>query len=245
MLRYKLTIAYDGTNFSGWQIQPNARTVEETIEKAFIEVLQQPVDIVGQGRTDAGVHARGQVAHVDLPGEIDIDKTIFGVNSLTGDEVKIIQIERVRADFHARFDAISREYSYRIAIKPSPLLRHISWHVQHPLDFTKLEECAALLKGEFDFSAFAKSGSEPFTTLCTISANVFERKNDFILYRITANRFLRNMVRRLVGTMVRVAEGKLEVKEFQQMLQNPETDSPTFTAPAQGLVLEKVLYKID
>lgn len=244
MPRYKLTIAYDGTNFSGWQIQPNATTVEDTIEKAFTEILQLPVDIVGQGRTDAGVHARGQVAHVDLPDGIDLDKTIFGVNSLTGDEVKIIHIQQVEDGFHARFDAISREYSYTIATKPTPLLRHMTWHNHHPMDFTKLEECAALLKGEFDFSAFAKGGSEPFTTLCTIASNKFEQQDHLILYRVTANRFLRNMVRRLVGTMARVAEGKLEVKDFQQMLQNPKKNSPTFTAPAQGLVLEKVLYKI-
>lgn len=243
MPRYKLTIAYDGTHFSGWQIQPNAVTVEQILEDAFSKILQKPVDLTGQGRTDAGVHARGQVAHVDLPEDTDIQKLIYGVNGMAGDEIQVIDYEEVTGDFHARFDAIAREYEYTITIRNLPLKRHYSWALRQPADEAILRECAKLLAGEFDFSGFSKFNEDNYTTLCTIEKSEFEFRGESIIYRIKANRFLRNMVRRLVGTMVRTAQGKMEIAQFKQALENPGSNTPTHNAPAKGLVLQKVFYK--
>lgn len=243
MPRYKLTIAYDGTHFSGWQIQPNDRTVEETLEDAFSKVLQEPIDLIGQGRTDAGVHARGQTAHVDFPDHANPDKVIYGVNGIVGDEIQIVDFEIADTEFHARFNAIAREYEYTITPKPNPLQRHYSWGLRHPVEVEKLHKCAAMLKGEFDFAGFSKFNEDNFTTVCEIHRSKFEVDEEIIRYHIQANRFLRNMVRRLAGTMVRVAQGKMTISDFKTALENPDSKIPTYTAPAKGLVLEKVFYK--
>lgn len=241
-MRYKLTIEYNGANFSGWQIQPDARTVEGELEKAFSKILQRDIDLIGQGRTDAGVHARGQVAHVDLVGVKDPQKLIFGVNGLAGREVYIQKIEKVHSDFHARFDATSREYVYTILKKTSPLLDHLAWAQTGAIENSKLLQCAELLRGEFDFAGFSKYNEENFTTLCTIYKSEFEEFDDRWIFRISANRFLRNMVRRIIGTMMEVGKGKLSVSDFSKLLKNPDSDVKTFTAPAKALVLEKVFY---
>lgn len=243
MQKYKLTIEYDGTDFSGWQIQPDDQTVEGVLEQVFSKVLQQEIDLIGQGRTDAGVHARGQTAHVDLPEGTDINKLLLGVNGLAGDQIQIIGFEEVEAEFHARFDAIGREYEYTIMQRSMPLHRHFSWSLRQPADVEVLHKCAAVLKGEFDFAGFSKFNEDNYTTLCEIRRSEFEVEGEIIRYHIQANRFLRNMVRRLVGTMVRVAQGKMTFAQFEEALQDPQSNIPTYTAPARGLVLEKVFYK--
>jgi tRNA pseudouridine38-40 synthase len=243
MPRYKLTIEYDGTDFSGWQIQPDDRTLEDTLEKAFSTVVQRSIDLVGQGRTDAGVHAKGQVAHVDLPKDTDLDKLLHGVNKMVGNEIEVTHIESVHQDFHARFDAIARQYEYTITTRNIPLLHRYAWDVHQPVDIQKLQECSAILEGEIDFAGFSKFNEDNKTTLCEIHQTEFEVEGEIIRYHIRANRFLRNMVRRLVGTMIHVAQGKKSVKNFQQKLQKPAFKMPTHTAPAKGLVLEKTFYK--
>ncbi len=243
MNRYKLKIEYDGTNFSGWQIQPNAPTVEKTLEDAFSTILQTDIDLVGQGRTDAGVHAIGQTAHVDLPKAVDAKDLIYKVNKLIGKEIQIVGIEEVAVDFHARFDAIARQYEYTITKRWMPLQERYAWQLNQSLDCSKLENCAKLLEGEFDFAGFSKFNEDNLTTLCEIQLSKFEQEGEVIKYHIRANRFLRNMVRRLVGTMVRVAQGKMTFDEFKTALEDPGSKTPTYTAPAKGLVLEKVFYK--
>tara|TARA_R110000868_G_scaffold378658_3_gene644148 strand:- start:476 stop:1213 length:738 start_codon:yes stop_codon:yes gene_type:complete len=243
MKRFKLTIEFDGTNFSGWQIQPNSRTVEEELEKAFSKILQQPIDLIGQGRTDAGVHAKGQVAHVDLPDTISPEKLLFGVNGMIGKEIHIHEIEEVDSEFHARFDAQYREYEYTILKNTSPLREQTSWFPHHSIDIQKVKECCALLKGEFDFSGFSKFNEDNYTTLCTILLSEIEDRSEEIVFRISANRFLRNMVRRLVGTMVEVGKGKMTISEFKEILENPASEIRTFTAPAKGLILAKIFYE--
>lgn len=242
MPRYKLTIEYNGEGFSGWQIQPDARTVEGELEKAFSQILQRDIDLIGQGRTDAGVHARGQVAHVDLDNVENLQKLIFGVNGIVGNEIHIHNFEKVDSEFHARFDASSREYAYTILKSPSPLHNHMAWAQIGSIDSTVFSRCADLLRGEFDFSGFSKFNEENYTTLCTIFKSEFEEFDDRWIYRISANRFLRNMVRRIIGTMVEVAKGKITINEFTELLNNPEAEVKSFTAPAKGLVLEKVFY---
>ena len=242
MSRYKLTIEYNGSGFSGWQIQPDTKTVEGELESAFSKILQKEVDLIGQGRTDAGVHAKGQVAHVDLEGIKNIQKLIYGVNGLTENEVYIRDFQKVDSEFHARFDATSREYEYTILKTPSPLLDGFGWSQIKELDSKKLISCSQLLNGEFDFSGFSKFNEENYTTLCTILNSEFEESEDKWVYRIRANRFLRNMVRRIVGTMVEVAKGKLSTEHFSELLENPDSDVKSYTAPAKGLVLQKVFY---
>ncbi|WP_421774246.1 tRNA pseudouridine(38-40) synthase TruA [Gracilimonas sp.] len=243
MPRYKLTIEYDGTDFSGWQIQPNAPTVEQTIEDAFSTILQTDIDLIGQGRTDAGVHATGQTAHVDLPEDIEPEDLIYKANKLIGKEIQVIRVEEVADDFHSRFDATGRQYEYTITKRWMPLKERYSWQLNQPIDYAKLEECAALLKGEFDFAGFSKFNEDNMTTLCEIQLSEFEQEGELIRYHIRSNRFLRNMVRRLVGSMMRVAQNKMTVDQFEEALKNPDSGIPTFTAPAAGLVLQKVFYK--
>ncbi len=243
MPRYKLTIEFDGTDFSGWQIQPDARTIEGELERVFSKVLQQPVDLIGQGRTDAGVHARNQIAHVDLPHTLEeLQSFLVGVNGLVGREIHISDIEQVEDDFHCRFDALYREYSYTMLKKPSPLQRRYAWELQGEYDMQLFYAAAALLQGEFDFAGFSKYNVENYTTLCTVLKSEILEIDEKIIYVIRANRFLRNMVRRIVGTMFKVAEGKLNLKEFEEILNNPGAKIHTFTAPAQGLILERVFY---
>lgn len=243
MSRYKLTIEYDGTHFSGWQIQPDEITVEQTLEEAFSQILQRPVDLTGQGRTDAGVHARGQTAHLDIQEDTDVQKLIFGVNGMTGDDIQVVKVEEVSPEFHARFDAMAREYEYIITTRPMPMLRLYAWPLRQPVDIDQLHQCAELLNGEFDFSGFSKFNEDNFTTKCEIQHSEFKMEGEIIRYRIRANRFLRNMVRRLVGTMVRTAQGKMTMEQFEEALKNPGSKIPTFTAPAKGLVLQEVFYK--
>ena len=243
MSRYKITIEYDGTDFSGWQIQPNAPTVEQTIEEALSTILQSNIDIIGQGRTDAGVHATGQTAHMDLSDRVQAEDLVYKANKLIGKEIQITGVERVSNDFHARFDATGRQYEYTITKRWMPLKERYSWQLNQPIDYSKLEECAALLKGEFDFAGFSKFNEDNMTTLCDIQLSEFTLDGEVIKYHIRANRFLRNMVRRLVGTMVRVAQDKMTIGQFEEALRNPESNIPTYTAPASGLILQKVFYK--
>lgn len=243
MSRYKLTIEYNGTNFSGWQIQPDARTVEGVLEAAFSKILQRPIDLLGQGRTDAGVHAKAQTAHVDLELQnIELDRLIFGVNGIIGKEIYIHSAEKVHDDFHARFDALSREYTYTILKKRSPLLSHLGWEAPREFDSSSMYKCAELLIGEFDFAGFSKYNEENYTSLCTIlNCSINETENS-LEFTIEANRFLRNMVRRIIGTMMQVSIGKISVSDFEELLNNPISNTKTFTAPAHGLTLKKIIY---
>lgn len=243
MPRYKITIEYDGTSFSGWQIQPNARTIEEELEKAFQQICREPVDVIGQGRTDAGVHAKGQVAHFDITSLDDPEKLIFGVNGIVGKEINIKSIEKVTDDFHVRFDAKWRSYTYRLLKKPSPLNQRYAWVISPKADTSILPSLSELILGAHDFSGFSKYNEENYTTLCEVFESRFEDSGNQFVYYIRANRFLRNMVRRLIGTMVWVAEGKLTSEEFKLLLDEPESNIKNFTAPAKGLVLESVFYQ--
>lgn len=241
--RYMLTIAYDGTDFSGWQIQPNSKTVEEELENAFSKVLQTPVDLFGQGRTDAGVHALGQTAHVDLSTDCDVHNLIYRVNKLVGEQIKIKAINEVPENFHARFDALHRSYSYTLLKVENPLKHRYSLMLPKNIDLELLRTCANRLKGEHDFGGFSKFNEDNYTTLCTVFESEFIENELEIVYKISANRFLRNMVRRIVGTMLEVGLGKMSVEDFEEILSNPSTEKNTFTASAKGLVLKKVFYK--
>ena len=246
MLRYKLTFEYDGTHFSGWQKQPDVRTVEGVIEKAFSTLYQQKIDVVGQGRTDAGVHARCQIAHADLPPRYETEKVLHAMKGLLPSDVALLHLEETHPGFHARFDAVSRMYRYRIIRRPSPLQRHFSWQIYSKLDEEILHGCSEMILGEHDFMNFCIPADDEFmTTLCTISESRWIQEGDAMIYEITGNRFLRHLVRRLVGTMINVSNGKLTISEFEILLKGEKTETKGHTAPAQGLMLQQVEYPKD
>ncbi|MCC5942002.1 MAG: tRNA pseudouridine(38-40) synthase TruA [Balneolaceae bacterium] len=243
MARYKLTFEYDGTHFSGWQKQPDVRTVEGEVEKAFSILYQQDVDLIGQGRTDAGVHARGQVAHADLPDRYPPLRIIHAMKGLLPEDVALLSAEIVADDFHARFDATSRMYSFTVATRPSPLRRHTAWQIHKKPDSKLLQTFAKKIEGEHDFINFCIPQDDEFgTTICTISQSNWEINGDERIYRIEGSRFLRHMVRRLVGSMVQVATGELGEEEFDALLSGKQTVQKAHTAPSHGLVLELVNY---
>lgn len=241
--RYKLTFEFDGTDFSGWQIQPDARTVEGVIESAFTTLYQVPIDVTGQGRTDAGVHALCQIAHVDLPDTYTIQRVMHALKGLLPEDVSLKKMEPTPPDFHARFDAVSREYLYRITTIPSPLNRRFAWYVYTPLDFDKLQQCAGLVLGEHDFLNFCIPPDEKkMTTICTITKSEWKNRGNKLEYCIEGNRFLRHMVRRLVGLMTDIASGKKEKEEMEELLKASKVKQKAPAAPPHGLHLSGVNY---
>ncbi|MEX2411885.1 MAG: tRNA pseudouridine(38-40) synthase TruA [Candidatus Paceibacterota bacterium] len=241
--RYKLLIEYDGTDYSGWQKQPEERTVEGEIEKALSTLYQLEIDVIGQGRTDAGVHALEQVAHVDLPDTYNKRRILHAMRGLLPDDVTIFDLEKTHSEFHSRFDAISRKYIYRIANRPIPIDRHKIWYSFMNCDIVLLNKCANLILGEHDFHSFCIANDDPnLTTQCTITESIWRREDDLLIYTITGNRFLRQMVRRLVGTMVQVSAGKIDMIKFEDMLTQVKCTTPAYSAPPSGLTLVSVGY---
>lgn len=241
--RYKLTFEYDGTNFNGWQKQPEGRTVQGVIEEALSTFYQQHIEIVGQGRTDAGVHARGQVAHADLPSVYNIHRINRAMSGLFPKDVALINVEKVNDNFHARFHAKSRTYQYRVLEKKSPLRRNYFWFIFKPVSFELLDKCAEMILGEHDFINFCiPHDTSEMTTICTIYQSFWKKEDDSLIYQIEGNRFLRHLVRRLVGAMVQVADGTLQTHDFQQLLFAQPTDRKAHAAPPKGLCLMNVNY---
>ncbi|MDZ7715643.1 MAG: tRNA pseudouridine(38-40) synthase TruA [Balneolaceae bacterium] len=242
MPRYKILIEYDGTNYSGWQKQPNANTVEEEIEKGLAQILRQPIDIIGQGRTDAGVHAEGQVAHFDFDKPLKKEKLLFGLLGVLPKDIAVWDMEEVPEEFHARFYGKTRQYRYQIITRPSPIHDRYAEMVLGDLDTDAMAKCAAMILGTHNFESFTYSSEEQPSTDCEVFVSEFQFDDPLIRYRIKANRFVRHMVRRLVGTMVQVGLGKRSVEHFADLLNNPSKDKSGHGASAKGLILENVEY---
>lgn len=241
--RWKLTFEYDGTHFKGWQKQPGLRTVQGVIENAFTTLYQLKIKVAGQGRTDAGVHAVDQTAHTDLPDIYSRRRILHAMKGLLPSDVALLEVEQTEPGFHARFDAVARKYHYKIMTRQSPLNRFTSWYVYSELDGEKLHECAEPIVGKHDFVNFCiPPEDEHLTTLCAITESRWTKSKNGWIYQIEGNRFLRHLVRRLVGTMVRVSEGKLSLTDFKKLLEGEKTAGKGFAAPARGLLLEKVRY---
>ncbi len=243
MPRYKICIEFEGTDYNGWQKQPNGDTVEEQIESALAQILRQPVDIIGQGRTDSGVHAEGQVAHFDFPEELDRDRLLYALLGVLPHDIAVWDMQEVAPDFHARFDALSRRYRYQIARRPMPLLRSTSEMVLDDLDIAAMKTCAQKIRGTHNFDSFTKPDNENPDSACEVMLSEFSESDSLLIYKIEANRFVRHMVRRLVGTMVEVGKGSRSAEEFISLIENPSKDKNAHGAAAQGLILEKVCYK--
>jgi tRNA pseudouridine38-40 synthase len=242
MKRVKLTFEYDGSNFSGWQKQPKERTVEGTIEAAMSQLYQQNIDLIGQGRTDSGVHAEAQVAHTDLPDRFSLNRLHLALAGLLPEDVALKRSEFVDDRFHARFHAKERTYEYRIVTRRSPMMRHYSWYCKYELSPEMLYQCAERILGEHDFVNFCIPHEGDSTTLCTITNSEWKMNGDLFIYRIRGDRFLRHMVRRLVGTMVLTARSKIEITDFVRLLEGVDTNKKGHSSPPQGLILKKVTY---
>lgn len=243
MKRYKLTFEFDGTDFKGWQRQPDVRTVEGVIEEAFSKFYQEEINIIGQGRTDSGVHALAQTAHVDLPERYSVGRVEQAMRGLLPRDVVMKAIVEVDQDFHARFKAVKRAYQYQVSTKPTALHRHYVWNYFFEPNIETLHECADQVQGEHDFINFCIPNDEEFgTTICSITKSKWSEKNGRLIYEIEGNRFLRHMVRRLVGGMVHVSAGKYSLKEFDRLLTGEVVRQKAFSAPASGLILTEVHY---
>lgn len=247
-MRAALLIEYDGTDFAGWQVQPEVRTVQGEIEAALNRITGQELQILGAGRTDTGVHATGMVAHVDLPQEYDLRRLILGINGTSGYDVVVKDIRYVPEDFNARFAASFRAYEYTIVSEFSALFRRHAWEVRKPLDLSIMEQCASMLIGEHDFTSFSKSTEDVKHFRCLIDLakwSVDDRSScgTHFVFNVRANRFVRGMVRALTGAMVQAGLGIIAAEEFESLLHRPqELDRARYMAPPHGLVLTKVGY---
>jgi len=242
MPRYKLCIEYDGTCYSGWQKQPDAVTIESEIETALSRILRIPIDIIGQGRTDSGVHAEAQIAHFDYSKPIICDSLLHALLGVLTKDISVWNIQQVKDDFHARFDARSRQYRYQIVTRLSPLAARTTKLVRSNLNRLAMQECAKCLTGKHDFTNFCKAPNQKKSTVCDVTHSAFEYNEQHITYRIQANRFVHLMVRRLVGTMIEVGKGKRPISQFKEMLEQPKSNKTAHGIAAKGLILEKVEY---
>ncbi|RMH62129.1 MAG: tRNA pseudouridine(38-40) synthase TruA [Calditrichaeota bacterium] len=242
MTRVKMVIEYDGTAYAGWQVQKKQKTVQGEIENALHILFKQRVPIVAAGRTDAGVHARQQVAHCDLP-EPPAPTLMKSLNGILKKDIVIKEMEKAAPDFHARFDARKRTYRYRIALTPTALNRHFSWEVRYGLNRTLLIKAADYIRVMTDFQTFCKLHSSNTTYDCHIAESFWQKENDLLIYTVAANRFLYGMVRALVGTMVELARGRIDWATFIAITESRDVRSLPYLAPARGLTLESVTYK--
>lgn len=244
MARFRFAVEYFGAPFAGWQLQDNAVTVQGELERALATALRQPLRITGAGRTDAGVHASGQVAHFDFEGEIDAERLTRSVNALTGPHIQIRRMESCPSGFHgfhARYSATSRRYLYRIALRPMALMRELSWHPGFAMDADLFQSELRTALGDNDFVNFSVPRDDGKSTRCHLIRADAVREEDMLLVRIEANRFLHKMVRSLVGASFDVARSIHPPGLIQAVLQG-EFQGTRMWAPPQGLCLEKVAY---
>ena len=241
----KLTLEYDGTDFSGWQVQPEVRTVQGVLEDALSDLAGEAARATGAGRTDAGVHALGQVASITTSLTLPAERIGHALNARLPRDVRVVTAEDAPGSFHARFDAVSRSYFYLIGGSESPVWRRNRWFVSAPLAEAAMRDALKALVGEHDFSSFCLVGSEPDHHRCRVAEISLECGVDFggmVILRIVANRFLRGMVRSIVGTLVEVGRGKIAPSEFETILAARDRGAAGPTAPPHGLYLEEVRY---
>jgi len=246
MARFKLTIEYAGTRYSGWQIQQNARTIQGELARVIREVTgQKQFELYGSGRTDAGVHALEQVAHLDIITSLPAATLIQRVNDGLPSDINVLSIELARSKFHARHDAIARSYVYQIARRRTAFAKNFVWWVKESLDLDRMRDAAARFAGMNDFRSFTDDSHEEKSTIVAISAIEVEEEGDLILVRVEGSHFLWKMVRRIVGVMVEIGKGGLSIDAAARFLQEDSPMPARLTAPASGLFLERVYYRQD
>lgn len=242
-MRYFLTLAYKGTNYNGWQIQNNAPSVQGELERALSTMLRQATGITGAGRTDTGVHALHYVAHFDTTDPItDPEGFCYHLNAMLPKDIAINSVVCVKEDAHARFDAVEREYRYFIRCKKDPFSRDTSWQYYVNLDLDAMNEAAAHLLEFDDFTTFAKLNSGNKTNICRVTHAHWEYMDGEMVFTIRSNRFLRNMVRAITGTLVEVGRGKMTPDRFREIIAARDLSLCRGSAPAQGLFLSDICY---
>ncbi|HEX5431626.1 MAG TPA: tRNA pseudouridine(38-40) synthase TruA [Bryobacteraceae bacterium] len=250
MQTFKLILEYDGSKFSGWQDQINARTIQGELKHAVADLFKADVDVQGAGRTDAGVHAIGQAAHLKFrsrPTRLKPEEILRELNQRLPASIAVTDLAEARPGFHARHDAVSRAYFYQISTRKTALAKRYVWWIKEPLDLSAMQKSAALLPGRHDFAAFrATDPSKPGeSTIVAVDSAEVARDEHLIVFRIEASHFLWKMVRRLTGALVKIGKGEVEVEEFRKLLEgkpNPKLDIAAWTAPASGLFLEGITY---
>lgn len=245
MPRYKLTIEYDGTGFSGWQRQEGQPSIQQCLEEAIAKFCQQKITTVAAGRTDAGVHALGQIAHMDLAEEKDPFRVTEALNAhLKPHPIGILHVERVADDFHARFSAIKREYLYKIINRRTPLAleRKRAWHIMEQLDVKAMRQAAKILAGKHDFTSFRATECQAKSPVKTLDSIEITQNGEEICFRLSAPSFLHHMVRNIVGTLRLVGNGKWSVENVQHALAAKDRSAAGETAPPHGLYLVKITY---
>ena len=246
-MRTLLRLAYDGAPFCGWQIQPKDRTVQGDLDDALCKLLRQPIQTMGAGRTDTGVHAKEMFVHFDWSpelgeGTLDLDQLVHRLNRFLDPAIRIYEAREVPSDWHARFDATARSYEYILCPSGSPFWRNNAWMVERLPDVERMNEAAKSLLTETDFASFCKAGSDNKTTICSVTRAEWVMEGDVLIFHITADRFLRNMVRAIVGSLFEVGRGKWSVEEFKARIMQKNRGAMGTSAPAQGLYLTQVTY---
>ena len=241
-MRYFIELSYNGTNYHGWQIQPDAVSVQEKINSALSTIYQTEIEVIGAGRTDTGVHASQMFAHFDVDGEVD-ENLAFKLNSILPNDIFIKNIVKVDNEKHARFDALERSYEYRIWLGRNPFLLDFSWqiHSQKP-DVELMNEAAKLLLKYEDFESFSKVKTDVYTFNCKVTQAFWKQENELLIFYISANRFLRNMVRAIVGTLLDVGLGKITVDDFKNIIESKNRSNAGLSVPAKGLFLTQIKY---
>tara|TARA_R110001583_G_scaffold145096_1_gene297089 strand:+ start:27663 stop:28451 length:789 start_codon:yes stop_codon:yes gene_type:complete len=242
-LRYFIELSYKGTNFHGWQIQPDSVSVQELVNNAFTTIFRTPMAVVGAGRTDTGVHAEQLYAHVDFKNEINIGEVIYKLNSLLPHDIVVENMIRTSENVHARFDATSRSYEYRIFLGRNPFLMDTTWQLNNKkLNIVKMNEAADILLTYTNFKCFSRTNSNVKTYNCDVRKAEWVQTNKLLIFHISADRFLRNMVRAIVGTLIDVGTGKVNLEEFKQIIESKDRCNAGTSAPARGLFLTQVTY---
>ncbi len=246
MSRFKLTLEYEGTRYSGWQVQKNARTVQGELIGAAKEVFQRSdFELMGSGRTDAGVHALAQVAHLDVATNLAPHVIRMKLNDLLPADVNILDVRKVDARFHARHDAIARSYLYQIATRRSAFAKRFVWWIKDSLDLSAMQRSAELFEGMHDFRSFTRDDPDEKSTKVNVEELRLEKVGELILIRFTASHFLWNMVRQVVGTLVEVGRRNLREQDVDRFLRVYSEETRRFTASPSGLFLERIYYKGD
>lgn len=241
-MRYFLEFAYKGTNYHGWQYQPNASSVQETLNKALSTLFKTEIDLVGAGRTDTGVHAKQMFAHFDLDFEIDVTHFIHKLNSFLPADIAILNIHLVADNNHARFDANKRTYEYHIHTSKEVFINENSWYYHNQLNIELMNSACKELFNHSDFECFSKVHTDVNTFNCKIMEAHWQQNGNKLIFTIAADRFLRNMVRAIVGTMVNIGLEKVSLQEFKQIIESKDRNKAGFSVPANGLYLTKVEY---
>ena len=242
MARYFIEVAYKGTRFSGFQVQQNAVTIQSEVERALSICFKQPFNLTGASRTDSGVHAHQNYFHVDTEVAIDDAHKLYNLNAIISNDIVLKRIFKVSDIAHCRFDAINREYKYYIYSKKDPFLQDIAYYYPYHLDHGLLQEAAKVVAANINFTSFSKRNTQVNNFICTIQKSQWIITKDLLIYNVSANRFLRGMVKGLVGTMLLAGTGKLSIKDLNDIFASKDCSNANFCVPAHGLFLEKVTY---